>query len=340
MAGETMQAWQLPPGARSADDLQLVELPKPVPDAGEVLVRIRACSLNYRDKLIAGGMYPAEQPFVPLSDGTGEIEAVGEGVTRFRRGDRVAGSFLPDWVDGPPRKHAGKALGQPGAAGMLAEYVALPEQAVLPLAGSLDFVEAATLPCAGVTAWNALMEGGKPLIPGDWLLVLGTGGVALLALQIAKAAGAGVIVTSSSDAKLKRARDLGADAGINYRRQPLWGQQAARISQGGVQRVLETGGPGTLAQSLEAIGHAGEICLIGVMAQGETPALHGLLARSATVRGISVGSRAMAERLNRAVDAGGIRPVIDRRFGFGEAREAFRHQNSAEPFGKVVIEVN
>lgn len=340
MAAPTIRAWHLMPGARSPDDLALVEVARPEPRPGEILIRVRACSLNYRDRMIAGGLYPAERAFVPLSDGAGEVVALGAGVTRFRIGDRVAASFLPDWLDGPPRPRAGKALGQPGAPGMLAQYVALPEQGAVALAESLDFAQAATLPCAGVTAWNALMEGPAPLRAGEWVLVLGTGGVALTALQIAHAVGARVIVTSSSDEKLARARALGAEAGINYRTVADWGAQAAAISGGGVRRVVETGGSGTLAQSIAAVGHGGEVALIGVMAQGEPPRLEGLLARSASVRGLAVGSRAMAERLNWAIDAGGIAPVIDRRFAFAQAREAYRHQASPEVFGKVVIELD
>jgi NADPH:quinone reductase-like Zn-dependent oxidoreductase len=337
MATPTMRAWHLMPGARSPDDLALVEVTRPEPRPGEILVRVRACSLNYRDRLIAEGLYPVERGFVPLSDGAGEVVALGEGVTRFRIGDRVAASFLPDWFAGPPRKRAGKALGQPGAPGMLAEYVVLAEKGAVALAESLDFSQAATLPCAGVTAWNALMEGPAPLAAGEWVLVLGTGGVALMALQIAQATGARVIVTSSSDEKLARACALGAEAGINYHTVADWGLEAARISDGGVRRVVETGGSGTLTQSISALAYGGEVALIGVMAKGEPPLLGGLLARSASVRGVSVGSREMAERLNRAIDARGIVPIIDQRFALMDAREAYRYQASPDLFGKIVV---
>lgn len=337
-----MRAYQFPEAANSIDQLTLVEMEKPVPGPGEVLIRVRACSLNYRDQMVAQGRYfggPIGQATVPLSDGAGEIEATGDGVTRFSPGDRVAGIFFQSWMDGPPNPNPGVALGAPPAKGMLTEYVTLPETGVVPIARRLNFEEAATLPCAGVTAWNALMEGTRPVCPGESVLVLGTGGVSLLALQIAKAAGARVVATSSSNEKLERARALGADHVINYREDPDWGRTAARLCGGGVDHVVEVGGLGTLAQSMQAVGHAGEVALIGVLTQqGDTNPL-ALMLKGASLRGIFVGSRAMAERLNAAVDACGIAPVIDRVFAFEDAREAYRYQASAALFGKVVISI-
>jgi NADPH:quinone reductase-like Zn-dependent oxidoreductase len=337
-----MKAWRLAKGAASLDDLAMVEQDKPTPGPGEVLVRVRACSLNYRDQLIVQGHYfggTIQQDITPLSDGAGEVAAIGEGVTRFRVGDRVAGIFFQDWLSGPPNPNLGPALGAPPAKGMLAEYVTLPERGLVPIASSLSFEEAATLPCAGVTAWNALMEGRHPLRAGDSVLVLGTGGVSLLALQIAKAAGARVIATSSSDDKLARVAALGADATINYRTTPDWGAEAARLAGGGIDHVVEVGGAGTLAQSMAAVAHAGEIALIGVLTrQGETGP-HPLMLKGASLRGIFVGSAAMATALNRAVDATGIKPVVDRVFAFDQAVEAYRYQASPDLFGKVVITV-
>lgn len=338
-----MKAWQLAKGASSLDDLHLVDLDMPEPGPGEALVRVRACSLNYRDQAIVTGNYfggRTPEPLVPLSDGAGEVTAVGEGVTRVRPGDRVAGIFFQNWWSGPANPLAGPALGAVGAKGMLAEYVTLPETGVVRLADSLSFDEAATLPCAGVTAWNALMEGPRPVRPGESVLVLGTGGVSLLALQIARAAGARVIATSSSDEKLERVRALGADTTINYRATPEWGAEAARLAGGGVDHVVEVGGAGTLAQSIQAVGFNGEIALIGVLTREGDTNPHGLMMKGANLRGIFVGSGAMAERLNDAIDVNGVRPVVDRVFGFEEAREAYRYQSSPSLFGKVVIRVS
>ncbi|MEO8115305.1 MAG: NAD(P)-dependent alcohol dehydrogenase [Phenylobacterium sp.] len=337
-----MRAYQLSQGATSLEALTLVECERPAPAPGEVLIRVRACSLNYRDQLIVHGRYfggPIREAITPLSDGAGTVEAIGEGVTRFAVGDRVAGTFFQNWADGPPNPGAGPALGAPPAKGMLADYVALPEAGVVRCAESLSFEEAATLPCAGVTAWNALACGPRPVRPGSRVLLLGTGGVSLLALQIARAAGAIVIATSSSDEKLERVRALGAAHGINYRADPAWGATAARLAGGGVDHVVEVGGAGTLAQSMQAVGYGGEVALIGVLThEGETGP-HGLMLKGASLRGIFVGSRAMAEGLNRAIDAAAIKPVIDRVFPFEAAVEAYRHQASAALFGKVVISV-
>jgi NADPH:quinone reductase-like Zn-dependent oxidoreductase len=280
-----------------------------------------------------------DRDIVPLSDGAGEVEAIGEGVTRFAPGDRVAGSFFQNWFDGPPNPDVGVALGAPPAKGMLAQYVTLPETGVVRIAESLSFEQAATLPCAGVTAWNALMEGPRPVAPGRSVLLIGTGGVSMLALSLAKAAGATVVVTSSSHEKLERAKALGADHLVNYREDPEWGLTAARLCGGGVDHVVEVGGTGTLMQSMLAVGYAGEVALIGVLAQGGETGPHPLMLKGASLRGIFVGSRGMATRLNAAVDACGIKPVIDRLFDFEDAVQAYRHQSSPDLFGKTVIRV-
>jgi NADPH:quinone reductase-like Zn-dependent oxidoreductase len=337
-----MRAWRVPAGCLSADQMEQVECPVPVPGRGEVRVRVHACSLNFRDQAIVRGHYfggPVPASGVPLSDGAGIIDAVGEGVRQYRPGDRVAGLFFQDWMDGPPTRAMGDSLGHPPAAGMLADYVVLPERGVVPLAASLSFEEAATLPCAGVTAWNALMMGQVAVRAGASVLVLGTGGVSLLALQIAKAAGARVIATSSTPAKLDRVRGLGADETINYRDQPEWGAAAAALAGGGLDHVVEVGGLGTLAQSIQAVGFGGEIALIGVLSmKGEANPMP-LMTKGARLRGIFVGSAAMARALNAFVDAHGIRPVIDRVFDFGDAKAAYAYQSSPGLFGKVVIRV-
>lgn len=335
-----MRQWIIKAGSTSLDGLVLIDAPEPHAGPGEVKVRVRACSLNYRDQIIPLGAYmgrAVDRDTVPLSDGAGEVVAVGAGVTSVKVGDRVAGIFFQDWMDGPPNPQAGEALGAPPAKGMLQDYVVLPERGVVPIASSLSFAEAACLPCAGVTAWNALMEGPRPVKAGESVLVLGTGGVSLLALQIAKAAGARVIATSSSDAKLDRVRQLGADDLINYRDVPDWGAQAAQLAGGGVDHVVEVGGAGTLAQSIAAVGFNSEIALIGVLTRAGDTSPHGLMFKGAWIRGIFVGSKGMAQRLNAFIDAHAIKPVIDRTFPLEQAVEAWRYQASPDLFGKVVI---
>jgi len=338
-----MKQYLLPRGATSADQLRIVEVPQPRPGRGEVLVQVKACSLNFRDQMIASGKYVGSvaEDTVPLSDGVGEVIEVGAEATLFRPGDRVAGLFFQEWLDGPVPADRGRSLGESGSPGMLAEFVVLPETGVVRLASSLEYAEAAMLPCAGVTAWNALLEGPRPVGPGRTVLVLGTGGVSLLALQLAAAAGARVFVTSASDAKLERARALGAAGGLNYTKVPEWGAHAAAWTGcGGFDHVVEVGGAGTLAQSMAALACGGEIALIGLLS---SKALEGgllaLAMKGGSIRGIGVGSRAMAQRLHRAVDANAIRPVVDRVFPFAEAREAYRYQASAALFGKVVISI-
>jgi len=337
-----MQAYRIRPGA-GIEGLERVDQPTGEPGAREVLVRVRAVSLNYRDLTVAGGKYPGtpEGGLIPCSDGAGEVVAVGPGVTRFGTGDRVMAAFFPHWIDGEmsaPRL-AG-ALGG-GADGMLAEEVLLPEEALVAVPAHLDFTEAATLPCAGVTAWHALFHTGNAR-PGDTVLLLGTGGVSIWGLQLAKAAGLNAVITSSSDGKLQRARDLGADATVNYRTSPEWQDEVLRATDGrGADVVVEVGGEETLPRSLAAAAMNGTVVVIGgVSGFGAAPIEpRALLAGAKRLAGVFVGSRKMLEDTGRFTKTAGIRPVVDRVFPFDEAKDAYRYLESGKHFGKVAIAV-
>jgi NADPH:quinone reductase-like Zn-dependent oxidoreductase len=336
-----MRAYQVTSG-KKRDALQRVERPSPPLGVDEVRVRVGAVSLNYRDLMIAGGQYPVsgETPPIAIADGAGEVVAVGKEVTRFRVGDRVARPYFDDWIDGEPTQ--AKLTKVPGASvdGMLAEEVVVSEQALVSAPAHLDFTEISTLGCAGVTAWNALFVEGR-VKPGHTVLLLGTGGVSIWALQLAKAAGLRVIITSSSDDKLKRARALGADETINYRTIPEWQDEVLRRTGGqGVDLVLEVGGDGTLSRSVTATRVGGTVVLIGGLAGFSSSVdIMSLLVGNKRLIGISVGSRTMFEDLNRFVAAKQIRPVIDRIFAFEEAREAQAYLESGSHFGKIVIGV-
>jgi NADPH:quinone reductase-like Zn-dependent oxidoreductase len=336
-----MKAYEVLPGSTSLEGLRRTERAEPRPGAGEVLIRVRATSLNYRDHMIVTGRYFAavERETIPLSDAAGEVVSVGPGVTKFKTDDRVIGTFFQTWVDGP-RKSWAPALGVP-LDGTLAEYIVLKEDGVVAMPSHLSFEEAATLPCAGVTAWNALMVSGTRIKAGDTVLCLGTGGVSTQAMQFAKAAGARVIITSSSDSKLAKARGLGAWEGVNYKTHPDWQKEIQRLTGGrGVECVIEVGGVGTLARSYEAIGIAGKIQLIGFLG-GPTGDQNptALMMKAGSLHGIGVGSTAMFEDMNRAIEVNRIKPIVGRVFPFDEAAEAFRQFAAGDFFGKVVITV-
>jgi NADPH:quinone reductase-like Zn-dependent oxidoreductase len=308
---------------------------------GQVRVRVRAVSLNYRDLAIVSGRYGMglKLPVVPLSDGAGEVIEVGPGVTRFAVGDRVAGIFMQRWISGPMSPaYAASALGG-SMDGMLAGEVVLGEEGLVAVPGHLSFEEAAALPCAGVTAWHALTL--APLEPGITVLVLGTGGVSTFALQFARLAGARVIVTSSSDAKIERAKSLGASDGVNYRSEPDWDRRVLELTgQRGVDHVIEVGGPGTLARSLNAVRMGGRVSLIGVLSGvGTEINPMPVLGKQIELHGVFVGSRRTFEDMNRAIELHRLRPVIDRVFEFGQIDEALGHMESGAHFGKIVVRV-
>lgn len=325
--------------AFGVENLCLVERPEPTPGPGQVVVAVRAVSLNYRDLLVARGHYNPKMPLprVPCSDAAGEVVAVGSGVSSVKVGDRVCGTFFQDWDRGPLTEAAAKSALGGDIDGVLAERVVLAEHGVIPMPTGLSFEEAATLPCAALTAWHALTVGFDPA--GKTVLVQGTGGVSVFAIQFARTLGARVLVTSSSDEKLARARALGAASGTNYRTDPDWDKWARQQTDGtGVDLVVEVGGAGTLDRSIRATRHGGRIALIGVLAAGTVNPV-GILMRGITVQGIFVGSREMFAAMSATLDRNGIRPVIDRVFPFEQATDAYRHLEAAGHLGKVVIRV-
>ncbi|MEI9965085.1 MAG: NAD(P)-dependent alcohol dehydrogenase [Caulobacteraceae bacterium] len=339
-----MRAYEILPEGEGMDRLRMVERPEPSPGQGQVKLRVRAASLNYRDQLMVRGGYRTGQtgrPVIPLSDGAGEVVEVGPGVTRVKVGDRVAATFFQPWVDGrPPKGFA--SLGNP-LDGMLTEAIVLDEDGVVTLPGYLSFEEAACLPCAALTAWHALFVAGRPLRAGQTVLVQGTGGVSIFALQFARAAGARVIATTSSDEKASRLKALGASEVVNYRSHPEWDKEVRRLTgEQGVDVVVEVGGAGTLPRSYQAVGWGGKICLIGVMTQPEDAAQLnpiGLAFKSAALHGIMVGSRVMFEAMLEGMAANAIRPVIDRVFPFDQAADAYRLAASGGFVGKLVVAI-
>ena len=322
-----------------AEALRMVARPMPVPGRGEVVVRMRAVALNYRDVLIVNGAWKAREPRVPVSDGVGEVVAVGAGVTRVAVGDRVAGAFYPHWIEGEATPEKLRTpLGGVAADGVLADHVRFPEEGVVAVPAHLTDEEAATLPCAALTAWHAIVARAR-VRPGDTVLVQGTGGVSLFALQFARLAGARVIVTSSSDEKLARARALGAAEGINYRDVPDWDRRVLELTGGrGVDHVVEVVGGAHLNRSVSAVRLGGTISIVGLLAGTHGAVdVFGIASKNARVHGIEVGSRAMFEEMNRAIAAHALRPVVDRVFTVDEMAAALRHLEAGAHFGKVCV---
>ncbi len=322
------------------DQLQLSEAPEPgQPGPGEIRVRIRASSLNFHDYAVVVGAIPTEDDRIPMADGAGTVEAVGEGVTEFKTGDNVVSTFFPQWLDGPAPIDNFSTTPGDGEDGYARELVVRPANWFTHAPKGYSHAEAATLTTAGLTAWRALVVNGG-LKAGDTVLTLGTGGVSIFALQFAKMMGATVISTSSSDDKLARLRELGADHTINYKTTPAWGAKVQELTNGeGVDHVIEVGGPGTLPESIDAVRIGGHISLIGVLTgrEGEVPTAK-LMAKQARLQGLIVGSRAHQQEMIRAIEANGMHPILDRSFNLEDIADAFRHEESGRHFGKICLE--
>lgn len=328
--------------ALGIENLAVTDRPESKPGAGQVLVKMKAWSLNYRDLLVVKGLYnpKLKLPFVPLSDGVGEVIGVGAGVTRVKIGERVAGCFMQRWVAGGLTEAAAKSALGGAIDGVLAEQVVLHEDGVVVAPKHLTDEEAATLPCAALTAWNALVTQGQ-LKAGDTVLIQGTGGVSIFALQFARLCGARVIATSSSNAKLERVKQMGASDGINYKETPAWEEKVRALTGGaGACHIVEVGGAGTFNQSLKAIRVGGLISLIGVLAgKGDVNPLP-ILMKNIRVQGIFVGNREMFEAMNRAIALHQLRPIVDRVFDFQDIQAALKHMESGAHFGKVCLRAN
>lgn len=321
--------------------LEFVDLPDAAsPGPGEIMVAVKASSLNYHDYAVVKGMLPTAQGRIPLSDGAGEVVAVGEGVTEYAVGDAVVSTFFPDWLDGAAPSSAFTRVPGDGIDGYARQAITAPTTWFTRSPAGYSHAEAATLTCAGLTAWRALFVD-NALKPGDTVLVQGTGGVSVFALQLAKAAGATVIATSSSDEKLARMRELGADHLINYKEVPAWGMKVLELTGGnGVDCVVEVGGSGTLDQSMLATRVGGHVALIGVLTGFAGPVQTALLmAKNLRVQGLTVGSRAQQLDMIRAIEANGIRPVISDHFPLEQLADAFRHQEANRHFGKIVVDI-
>lgn len=322
------------------DNLKIEDRADPTPAPGEILVRIKASSLNYHDFVVVMGGIPTDDGRIPMSDGAGEVVSVGEGATRFKPGDQVLSLFFPNWQTGPIGMAGFASVPGDGADGYGAELVAMPETAFTRMPEGYSYTEAATLPCAALTAWRGMFVE-NTVKPGDWVLTQGTGGVSIFALQFAKAAGARVIATSSSDEKLERLKALGADHLINYKTTPEWGKAAMELTGGrGVDEVVEIGGPGTMAQSIAACRVGGHISLIGVLTgvSGEVPTA-AFFSKNLTMSGITVGSAAHQEDMIAALEASNIKPVLDKDFPLDQIASAFAHQASQQHFGKITLSI-
>lgn len=319
------------------DNLAIVESATPSPAAGQVLVRWHATSLNFHDYLVAKGGIPVADKRIPMSDGAGEIAAVGEGVTEWQEGDKVMSLFFPNWIDGNATIPKMMSIAGETVDGFATEYSLQSAQSLTRIPNGYSFAEAATLPCAALTAWRGLVVEGQ-LKAGDTVLVEGTGGMSIFALQIAKAAGAYVYATTSSDDKAERLTALGADQVINYKTDENWGRTIYKQSDG-IDHVLDVGGSSTIKQSIEAVAVNGKITLIGILGGREASmVMPKLFFKQAHLNGIAVGSRVMQEDMVNAIDVAGWKPIIDKQFALEELADAFTYQESGQHFGKIVLE--
>jgi NADPH:quinone reductase-like Zn-dependent oxidoreductase len=335
-----MKVWQIP--AFGIDNIEIVERPTPQLAAGQVLIKVHAVSLNYRDLLVVLGKYNPKLalPRIPCSDGAGEVIAVGDGVTRWKPGQRVAGIFMQNWIEGAPGAEKQRGALGGDIDGMIAEYVVLNQSGLVEIPEHLSWEEAATLPCAGVTAWNAIVHAGHTKA-GDTVVIQGTGGVSIFALQFARLLGARVLGTSSSDEKLQRAHKLGLDSGLNYRKNPDWATWVLEQTGGvGADLVVEVGGAGTLAQSLKAVRIGGVIAQIGILSQSTEPlVIFPILHKQVHLQGIYVGSRVGFEEMNKAIALNSLQPPVDEVFAFHHFQNALRAMESGSHFGKLVVRV-
>lgn len=321
------------------DNLKIVERPNPTPAAGEVLVQWHATSLNFHDYLVAVGGIPVHPNRIPMSDGAGEVIAIGEGVKKWKVGDKVMSMFFPNWIDGKPTLNKTRFISGETVDGYIAEQSCISEEGITAIPNGYSYAEAATLPCAGLTAWRGLVTEGN-IKPGDKVLVEGTGGMSIFGLQFALMAGATVYATTSSDEKAERLKAMGATAVVNYKTDSHWGKTILKMSGGGVDHVLDVGGGSTMKQSIEAAAIGGSIIAIGILSNGRKGEITfpKLFFKHLTMKGIAVDSRLSQEEMVRAINNSDMKPVIDRSFGFEELADAFRYQATGKHFGKIVLE--
>ena len=321
------------------EHLEMIERPDPTPGANEVLVRWHATSLNYHDYLVAIGGIPVPEGRIPMSDGAGEVLAVGERVKQWKTGDKVMSLFFPNWVEGPPSLDKTRYISGETVDGFIAEQSCVHAASLTTIPEGYSYAEAATLPCAALTAWRGLVVEGKMKM-GDSVLIEGTGGVSIFALQLAQAAGAKVYATTSSPAKAQRLEEMGVVAVVNYKEDSRWGKSILKLSGGGVDHVIDVGGGSTMKQSIEAARIGGHIASIGILGGGRKGEITfpKLFFKHLRMTGLAVGSRVMQEDMVRAINLSGMRPIIDRSFGFEELADAFRYQASGAHFGKIVLE--
>ena len=321
------------------EKLAIIQSPTQTPKADEILVQWHATSLNFHDYLVAIGAIPVPQGRIPMSDGAGEVVVVGEEVTNWKVGDRVMSLFFPNWIEGRPTLEKTKAINGETVNGFITEQSCVPANSVTAIPDGFTFAEAATLPCAAATAWRGLVEEGG-LKAGDKVLIEGTGGMSLFGLQIAKAAGAIVYATTSSEAKAARLKNLGVEAVVNYKEDARWGKTIFKLSGGGVDHVLDVGGGSTMKNSIEAAKIGGHISSIGILGNGRKGEITfpKLFFKHIRLIGIAVGSRVMQERMVAAINANPFKPNIDKSFSFDQLADAFRHQESGQHFGKIVLE--